>query len=72
MKYYCIERDTCGFYHHQPEYLPGAPELCPLCYSPILKYEDSYTPSFVAAQQFSTAPYVADWVGEKSNGPPER
>lgn len=56
MKYYCLEFDHCGYYHHQPDYEDDAPTICPQCFSPILKYNDNDVPIFVTRRNVLELP----------------
>jgi len=56
MQYYCIETENCGFYDKckEPNKYPGL--ICPVCFSPLLKYPDGKKPSWLKNQTILAVP----------------
>lgn len=46
MKYYCVERDECGWFERSEKPITEEDIYCPNCFAPILRYTNNYTPIF--------------------------
>jgi hypothetical protein len=56
MQYFCIEIDNCGFYERCKKLDKYPDQICPVCFSPLLKYPDGKIPSWLKVKTTIQAP----------------
>ena len=65
MKFYCIETEECGYYHHSDEEFDEDDLICPNCYSLLLPYENNRIPIWKKSETIIPTDFFHDYEDEE-------